>query len=57
MHDAAGNQRLITQSVLHIRTQLTTPTQDVIDAIETGIGSNDPATIEGKRTELLAHFD
>ena len=43
MHDAAGNQRLITQSVLHIRTQLTTPTQDVIDAIETGIGSNDPA--------------
>ena len=57
MHDAAGNQRLISQSILHIRTQLTTPTQDVIDAIGAGIGSNVPATIEGKRTELLAHFD
>ena len=57
MHDAAGNQRLITQSVLHIRTQLTTTTQDAIDAIGTGIGSNDSATIEGKRIELLAHFD
>jgi hypothetical protein len=57
MHDAAGNQRFITQSVLHIRTQLTNPTPVVIDAIGTGIGSNDATTIEGKRTELLAHFD
>jgi len=57
MHDAAGNQRFITQSVLHIRTQLATPTPKVIDAIGTGIGSNVPVTIEGKRTELLAQFD
>jgi hypothetical protein len=57
MHDAAGNQRLITQSVLHIRTQLTNQTPEVNDAIGTGIGSNDAATIEGKRTELLAQFD
>jgi hypothetical protein len=57
MHDAAGNQRFITQSVLHIRTQLMNPTQVAIDAIGTGIGSNDAATTESKRTELLAHFD
>jgi hypothetical protein len=46
MHDAAGNQRLITQGVLHIRTQLANPTPEVIDAIGTGIGSNDAATID-----------
>jgi hypothetical protein len=57
MHDAAGNQRLITQSILHIRSQLATPSQAIADAIGTGIGSNDAATIEGKRTEFLAHFD
>jgi hypothetical protein len=57
MHDAAGSQRLITQSVLQIRTQLANPTTEVIDAIGTGIGSTDATTIEGKRTELLAHFD
>jgi hypothetical protein len=47
----------VTESVRHIQAQLTSPTQEVIDAIGTGIGSNAPATIEGKRTELLAHFD
>ena len=57
MHDAAGNQRLIAQSVLQIRTQLANPTPELIDAIGTGIASNDPAAIEAKRTELLTHFD
>jgi len=57
MHNAAGDQRLITQSILHIRSQLATPSQAVADAIGTGIGTNDAATVEGKRTELLAHFD
>jgi hypothetical protein len=41
MHDAAGNQRLTTQSVLHIRAQLTNPSSAMIDAIGTGIGSKD----------------
>ena len=57
MHDAAGNQRLITHSVLHIRAQLANPTREVIDAIGTGIGTTDPATIESKRTEIFAHLD
>ena len=57
MHDAAGNQRLIAHSVLYIRSQLTNPTPEAIDAIATGIGSNDAATIEGKRNELLTHLD
>ncbi len=57
MHDAAGDQRLITQSILHIRSQLAIPSQAVADAIGDGIGANDAAAIESKRTKLLAHFD
>ena len=56
MHDAAGDQRLITQSILHIRSQVATPSQAVADAIGTGMGTNDAATVEGKITELLAHL-
>ena len=57
MHEAAGNQTFITHSVLHIQDQLANPTPESTDAIATGIGSNDPAAIEAKRRQLLAHFD
>jgi hypothetical protein len=55
MHDAAGNQRLTTQSVLHIRAQLTNPSSAMIDAIGTGIGSKrlDPSTLQPKRQTVL----
>jgi hypothetical protein len=57
MHDTAGNQRFVSQSILHIREQLANPTPELIDAISSGIGSTDAESIEDKRAQLAAHFD
>ena len=55
MHEAAGNQKFITQSILHIKSQLTQPTPELNDAIAYALGSKDAAAIESKRVQLLAH--
>ena len=55
MHEAAGNQKFISQSILHIKEQLARPTPELAQAISNGIGSNEAAAIESKRVQLLAH--
>ena len=55
MHEAAGNQKFISQSILHIKEQLALPTPELTQAIGNGIGSNEAAVIESKRMQLLAH--
>jgi hypothetical protein len=57
MHEAAGNQRFVSQSILHIREQFANPTPELIDAIGSGIGSTDVKSIEDKRVQLAAQFD
>jgi hypothetical protein len=57
MHEAAGNQRFISQSILHIKEQLANPTPELADAISSGIGSTNVEAIEDKRTQLAAQFD
>lgn len=57
MHEAAGNQRFVSQSIVHIREQLANPTPELTDAISSGIGSTDAASIEGQRVQLAAHFE
>jgi hypothetical protein len=57
MHEAAGNQRFVSQSILHIREQLVNPTPELTDAIGSGIGSTDAASIEDQRVQLAAHFE
>ncbi len=57
MHEAAGNQRFVSQSILHIKEQLSNPTPELADAISSGIGSTDVAVIEDKRTQLAARFE
>jgi hypothetical protein len=55
MHEAAGNQKFISQSILHIKEQLARPTPELTQAISNGIGSNEAASIESKRVQLLTH--
>jgi len=57
MHEAAGNQRFVSQSVLHIKEQLSNSTPELTDAISSGIGSTDVEAIEDKRTQLTSYFD
>lgn len=53
MHEAAGNQSFISQSITHIKEQLNNPTPELTEAIGIGIGSTDPAAVEAKRAQLL----
>jgi hypothetical protein len=53
MHEAAGSQKFISQSITQIKEQLTNPTPELAEAIGIGIGSTDPTAIEGKRAQLL----
>jgi hypothetical protein len=57
MHEAAGNQSFVSQSILHIREQLNNPTLELTGAIGTGLSTSDPTTIEAKRVQLLAYVN
>jgi predicted phosphodiesterase len=57
MHEAAGSQSFISQSILHIKDQLNAPTPELTDAISIGIGSSDPTAIESTRAQLLTQVN
>jgi Calcineurin-like phosphoesterase len=57
MHEAAGNQRFIAQSIDHLREQLAHPTPELYEAIAAGIGSQDSAEIEKKRVECARDLE
>jgi len=57
MHEAAGNQRFITQSIAPLREQLANPTPELREAIAAAIGSRDSAAIETKRVECAADLE
>jgi hypothetical protein len=56
VHEAAGNQRFIVQSIAHVGEQLANPTGELSDAIGTGLGSPDGAAIERERAQLAARM-
>ncbi len=57
MHEAAGSQSFISQSINHIKQQLTSSTPELSESISTGIGSSDPTAIERQRAQLLAQVN
>jgi hypothetical protein len=57
MHEAAGNQRFVSQSLLQIKEQLARPTQQLSDVIGSGIGSSDGQNVEAERLRLVEHLD
>lgn len=57
MHEAAGSQSFISQSILHIKEQLANPTSELTEAIGAGIESIDSTAIEAKRVQLLAQVN
>jgi Calcineurin-like phosphoesterase len=57
MHEAAGNQRFITESINQIKKQLANQTQELSDALGCGIGSADAKEIEAARVRLQSQMD
>lgn len=55
MHEAAGNQGFVAQSLQSIQDQLANPTQDLTHAIALGVGSTDPAEIQKGKDRIAAH--